>query len=434
MEIGSPNFSGPPPRKYVVMLEDCASDTAVDEVQRALGCPLTNSKELGSELRAQNIYEQGEGIFFKFLDIAVVENIDPNRLDMAVRSTAPIVHYELERRFRPVTELEQLAQIKATLNRLQEQVLALEDALTTVPESEPSTSPVNRLTTWGLNAMGLKASRYNGLGIKTAVLDTGIFKNHPDFKDRAINGKSFIPGESWDRDGSGHGTHCTGILCGGKSDQNGRYYSVAPQVDLHVGQVLDSEGNGLTSGLIDGIDWALSQDCRVISLSLGAPVGVGIGPNPLFERVGRKALEKNCLIVAAAGNESRRRERDPVPVNSPADAESIMAVAALDRRLRVASFSNAGINSGTGGRVDIAAPGVEVYSAFSQLANGGSLYRSLNGTSMATPHVAGLAALYMEQFPRLSAEAIWLKMERNAQFLDGQNFLDVGHGLAKAIS
>ncbi|MEM8584253.1 MAG: S8 family serine peptidase [Bacteroidota bacterium] len=418
-------------KRYVLVLSDGAKAEDLTAVQQAIDCSFTHSADLGSGFRAKQVYDSGKGVYFQYLNTAVVENIDPARLEAAVRSDSPIIYFEPERLFRTVGPLEQLAAIRASLAELQRQIAELEETLSKPDEDLISTDP--RPSTWGLNAMGLAQTPLTGRGISLAVLDTGIFRNHPDFRNLQINGKSFVDGEEWDGDLNGHGTHCAGTICGDKSDQNGRYYSVARGVSLFVGQVLDRMGNGLTSSLIDGIDWALSQGCRIISLSLGAEVRPGDRPSLLFERIGQRALEKNCLIVAAAGNESRRNERPPRPVNSPADAQSIMAVAALNRRLSIADFSNAGINDQTGGGVDVAAPGVDIYSAYSQLAPGGGLYRSLDGTSMAVPHVVGLAALYMEQFPDLTAEDIWQKLVDTAQSLDRQEAIDVGAGLARMI-
>ncbi|MEL6669348.1 MAG: S8 family serine peptidase [Bacteroidota bacterium] len=419
--------------RYVVVLSNHASDSEIVAAQQALDCAFTHSSDLNKNLKAQQVYDQGKAVYFQYLDAAVLEGVDPDRLAAAVRSDSPVLHFEAERIFRPVGPLEQLEAIKATLANLQNQILDLEQVLsaTNSPTLEPVVEP--RPGTWGLNVMGLSRTAFTGKGVAVAVLDTGIFRNHPDFRSVNIKGKSFVQNGEWDGDANGHGTHCAGTICGDKSDQNGRYYSVAPEVDLFVGQVLDRVGNGLTSGLIDGIDWALSKNCRIISLSLGAEARPGFGPSPLFERIGQRALERNCLIIAAAGNESQRSAGLVKPVNSPADAKSIMAVAALNRRLSVADFSNAGINDQTGGGVDLAAPGVDIYSAYSMLAPGGELYRSQDGTSMAVPHVAGLAALYMQRFPDLSAEEIWQKLTSNAQQLDRQEAIDVGAGLARLL-
>jgi len=136
-------------------------------------------------------------------------------------------------------------------------------------------------------------------------------------------------------------------------------------------------------------------------------------------------------LIAAAGNDSRRPHL-PRPVNTPANCESFMAVAALDKSMNVAHFSNAGINAKNGGKIDISAPGIGVYSSFSPNAKGNILYATLNGTSMASPHVAGLAALYIQAFPLLSASEIWKKLEKKAKRLKDQLIRDVGYGIVQA--
>jgi subtilisin family serine protease len=165
-------------------------------------------------------------------------------------------------------------------------------------------------------------------------------------------------------------------------------------------------------------------------MSLSGPVDIGASPSPAFERIGRRALQRNCLIVAAAGNDSRRPGQMPRPVGSPANAESILSVAAVDRELRVADFSNAGINAGSGGRVDVCGPGVGIYSSHSRLARGREAYQTKNGTSMAAPHVAGIAAILLQRNPSLTAAELWLKLEKTALPIDGP-VRDFGQGLAR---
>ncbi|MEO0470561.1 MAG: S8 family serine peptidase [Bacteroidota bacterium] len=241
-----------------------------------------------------------------------------------------------------------------------------------------------------------------------------------------------MPGEAWDADGNGHGTHCAGTAVGKLAHTNGMRYGIADEAILYVGKVLSNAGSGSTSGIIDAIDWAIEKGCRVISMSLGSSVRKGEGPSASFERAGRRAIRNNCLLIAAAGNDSRRPGLI-VPVSSPANAESIMAVGAVDEDMIVASFSNGGLNDNDGGRVDLVAPGVRVFSAYSLQSPGGKRYKELNGTSMATPHVAGIAAQYCEAYPDLTALEIWLKLEKNALALNHQLKRDVGQGLVQAL-
>ena len=202
-------------------------------------------------------------------------------------------------------------------------------------------------STWGLKAAGVINSNFTGKGIRVAVLDTGLDLNHPDFVGRTIKTKSFITGEPV-QDGNRHGTHCIGTSCGNR-DNNGRRYGVAHEAVIYVGKVLSNAGSGATTGILSGMEWAITSKCRVISMSLGNLVTT---PSPAYENAGRRALQNGCLIVAAAGN-----NRPNSTVGQPANSASIMAVGAVDNRLRLASFS-CGAGSTLGAKVDIAGPGV----------------------------------------------------------------------------
>jgi subtilisin family serine protease len=274
--------------------------------------------------------------------------------------------------------------------------------------------------TWGLRATGVDTTQATGEGIKLAVLDTGFEADHPDFAGRTVTTKSFIDGETAD-DGHGHGTHCIGTSSGPAKPAEGRRYGVAPGVEVFAGKVLNNEGSGEDAGILAGIEWAISNGCRVISMSLGADVRE---PSATYEAVGRRALEAGTLIVAAAGNNANR-PGDPGFVGIPANSVSIMAVAALDSSLEIAEFS-AGSGAGEGAAVDIAGPGVDVYSTWLMPER----YNTISGTSMATPHVAGLAALW-SQTSGDSGQALWTTVVGAARKLE-LPASDVGAGLAQA--
>ncbi|MGK3961853.1 S8 family serine peptidase [Sorangium sp. So ce118] len=273
--------------------------------------------------------------------------------------------------------------------------------------------------TWGLQAIGADRSSFTGEGVRIAILDTGFDMIHPDFEQRRIVTHAVVEQEV--DDWYGHGTHTAGTACG-PVPSTVRFsisprYGVAPKAELHVCKVLNNCGVGTDGTILAGINWALEQRCRIISLSLGSfsaqPLGV-------YEAAGRRALELNALIVAAAGNDSKRHQGlGPDPCLSPANAASILSVAALDPSLAVAYFSN-------GGKVDIAAPGTSVYSSYSCQS-----YRCLDGTSMATPHVAGVAALLMQAHPNATAGEIRTMLTSTARKLDAGPS-DVGAGLVQA--
>lgn len=244
--------------------------------------------------------------------------------------------------------------------------------------------------TWGLTLTRVTASQQSGRGIRIAVLDTGLDLRHPDFAAREVISQSFVRGETAE-DTLGHGTHCIGTAAGPLRPSNGGpRYGVAYGAQIYAGKVLDSTGTGGDAGILAGIDWAVGAGCQVVSLSLGAAVSPGESFSQVFEAAARRAAQQGTLIVAAAGNESERPSFI-APVGHPANCPSIVAVGALDQQLRVAEFSNGGLTSG-GGEVNLAAPGVGILSAWPMPTR----TRTISGTSMATPHVAGIAALFAE--------------------------------------
>jgi subtilisin family serine protease len=278
--------------------------------------------------------------------------------------------------------------------------------------------------TWGVRAVGADVSPYTGKGIRIAVLDTGLDLSHPDFSGRAIETRSFVEGQSV-QDGNGHGTHCAGIAAGPAAPAAQPRYGVAGEAELYVGKVLNDEGSGGDGGILEGIDWAVEHGCHIVSMSLGSPVEPGQGHSAVFEAVARRALAAGTLIVAAAGNESHRPE-SVAPVGHPANCPSILAVAAVDEALRVAPFSCGGL-AGEGGEVDIAAPGVDVLSAWPAP----ELHHRISGTSMATPFVAGVAALHAQADPAARAARLGERLAQSAQALSDPA-RDVGAGLARA--
>jgi subtilisin family serine protease len=267
--------------------------------------------------------------------------------------------------------------------------------------------------TWGLVATKVLQSKFTGKGVRIAILDTGMDLDHPDFTGRTIVSKSFIPGQA-PQDDNGHGTHCAGTACGPRSPVLGRRYGIASDAELYIGKVLSNRGTALGRSTLAGIEWAVSNKCDIISMSLGSQVQPGQTYLQAFEATARQALRNGSLIVAAAGNDSRRSQGLVKPVSSPANCPSILAVAAVDTALNVADFSNGATNPE--GRVDIAAPGVEVYSSAPEPAATPQppYYRkwapqndTLSGTSMATPHVAGILALLKQENPHLNASELW---------------------------
>lgn len=276
--------------------------------------------------------------------------------------------------------------------------------------------------TWGLQATGVDRSRLAGSGVRIAILDTGFDMQHPDFLTRGIVSQSFITGIETAQDDNGHGTHCLGTLGGPRIPGETPRYGIATDAQLFVGKVMKENGKGREGDILHGIGWAIQNNCRIVSLSLGKPVARGESPDTDYEEIGAVALRRNCLLIAAAGNDSDR-PRSIKPVELPANSRTILAVGAINRRLELYPESNGGLNP-DGGGIDLVGPGVEVRSS-KRLP---TRYGNNTGTSMAAPHIAGIAALLMEADPTATAEQIWTRLTQTARRLPLPSS-DVGSGL-----
>jgi subtilisin len=268
----------------------------------------------------------------------------------------------------------------------------------------PSAAAVDLLATWGLVATKVMNSRYSGAGIKLAVLDTGLDLTHPDFAGRQIVTKNFVGDGVPFHDGYGHGTHCTGTASGPAHPQKGPRYGIANQCLIFAGRVLDDNGSGGDFNILQGIDWAIENGCELISLSVGAPWMPSDPPfSQAYESAAQHALAAGCLLVVAAGNEAGD-PRYVGAVGTPGNSPSVLTVAAVDTTFATAPFSNRVEADAPGVKgPDLAGPGVDVYSAW-PVADG--QYKTISGTSMATPHVAGIGALCAEANPGIRGQAL----------------------------
>jgi subtilisin len=268
--------------------------------------------------------------------------------------------------------------------------------------------------TWGLRACKVPSSNFDGNGIKVAVLDTGFDLGHPEFAGRPIVSNTFVGQPVQDL--HGHGTHTAGTACGPQSPPGPlQRYGIAFRGRMFIGKVLTNSGSGTQAQVLAGMNWAIANRCEVISMSLGAQ----IPPQPSYTAAGAAALGAGCLIVAAAGNASSR-PGNIQPAGAPANSPTIVSVGALDSSLRVASFSN-------GGKVDIAGPGVNTFSSWPRPQS----HNTISGTSMATPHVAGCAALWAQSNTSLRGIALRAKLTSTAKHLP-LPATDVGAGLVQA--
>ena len=243
---------------------------------------------------------------------------------------------------------------------------------------------------WGGNEKALDVTGNAGLGIQVAVLDTGIDYTHPDLDENYIGGYDFVNGDNDPLDDNGHGTHVSGTIA---AEDNGvGVLGVAPLVDLLAVKVLDARGSGSTAGVIAGIEWAVDAGAEVISMSLGSS-----SYSSSLEAACDAAYNSGVLIVASAGNNGDGNS-GTTEVNYPAAYGSVIAVSATNSGDGIASFSN------SGSFVEIAAPGVNILSTMPTydvtLTSTGppprrysNNYDDMSGTSMACPHVSGVAAL-----------------------------------------
>jgi subtilisin family serine protease len=304
---------------------------------------------------------------------------------------------------------------------------------------------------WGVGAVGADASKFDGSGVTVAVLDTGIDDKHPAFTGLALVQQDFTGSGNGDR--KGHGTHCAATTFG---RDVGRRIGVGRGVSRAlIGKVLDDGGRGTTAMAFDGLQWAVNQGAKIVSMSLGFNfpgmveklIATGWPPAlaastaleayrknlRLFDRQmallrAQREIGRDVLIVAATGNESRRQveARFRVAAALPSAADDVVSVGALGRKpggLQVAHFSNT--------LPTVSAPGVDITSAWP----GGGL-KTISGTSMACPHVAGVAALWWQSLGAIAnAETVRAKLIATAdrrRMAAGYDHTDVGYGLVQA--
>lgn len=274
--------------------------------------------------------------------------------------------------------------------------------------SEPTVAELPRarwdlhVATKAVNLPDVWAQGFKGKGIGVAVLDTGMAP-HRDYQDRIVAFKDIVNGRTDPYDDRGHGTHVAGILAGNGAASGGKYCGAAPEASLIGVKVMNAAGQGQISDIIQGVQWAVENkeryNIRVINMSLGAAPEVPLKKDPLVAAVD-KATQAGILVVAAAGN------RGPYPntIDTPASAPSVLAVGAtIDYRTPDLSDDKVAWYSGSGPtsfdrltKPDVVAPGTYIICPD---ANGG--YASDTGTSMATPLVAGIAALMIQARPQV---------------------------------
>ncbi len=288
------------------------------------------------------------------------------------------------------------------------------------PTPTPTLAPSQTIP-WGISRIFAPEawSISSGSGIKVAVVDTGVNRSHPDLKNNLdlAGCLNFISSFRTCEDDNGHGTHVAGTIAA--EDNSFGVVGVAPKAKIYALKVLDRNGSGYLSDIIEALDWAIQNKIQVVNMSLGTSSDV-----TSFHDAVQRVNTSGIVQVAAAGNNSGA-------VIYPAAYPEVIAVSAVDKTDTIASWSS------RGPEVDLAAPGVDIYSTYLS-----STYKTLSGTSMASPHVAGTVALLLTQIPKCdydgngvcSPAEVEQRLESTAQDLGSPGRDDLyGAGLVNAL-
>jgi subtilisin family serine protease len=274
----------------------------------------------------------------------------------------------------------------------------------------------------------------DGRGIKVAVLDTGVDATHPDLVGKIAEARDFS-GSPDTTDHFGHGTHVAATVAGTGAASGGTRKGVAYGAQLLIGKVLDDSGSGYESGIIEGMEWAAAAGARVVNMSLGG--SATDGTDPMSAAVDRISNQSGTLFVVAAGNEGA-----DYTVGTPGAATSALTVGAVDRDDALADFSSRGPRVGDLGlKPEITAPGVDIVAARAAGTEMGTVvddfYTAASGTSMATPHVAGAAAILAQQHPDWTGAQLKDGLVSTARTVAGTSVFSQGAGrvdVARAVT
>lgn len=263
-------------------------------------------------------------------------------------------------------------------------------------------------------------ARSTGRGVTVAIVDTGIDTGHPDLKGNLVPGYNSLTRNSNARDDNGHGTHCAGIT-GAMAGNNEGITGIAPGAKLMPIKVLAADGGGSDASVAEGIVWAVDRGAKVVSLSLGGP-----GESRVMRDAVNYALGKGAVVVAAMGNDGTNDQ------SFPAAYPGVIAVGASDAADKIADFSQ------WGNWITVAAPGVNIMSTLPTYRVDGLplRYGSMDGTSMATPAVAGLAALLKSVHASATPAQVKARIEQTADKVGGQRGFNpyFGHGRINAAA
>ena len=275
---------------------------------------------------------------------------------------------------------------------------------------------------------------YDGSGITIAVIDTGIDASHPDLQGKVIGWKDFVNGKTSPYDDNGHGTHVSSIAAGTGAASNGKYKGMAPGAKLVGVKVLSGEGSGSVSDIIAGVDWVIQNKdkygIRVINLSLGGSQSSD-GTDSLSQEVD-KAWEAGIVVCVAAGNSGP----DKYTIGSPAAAPEVITVGAVDKNDVITDFSSRGPTADNRLKPEVVAPGnwiIAARASGTQLTDVtiGDYYVAAPGTSMATPHVAGISALILQAHPDWTPDQVKKALIETADIVKPDEIADIAYGAGR---
>jgi len=325
------------------------------------------------------------------------ENLDPSFKNVETLTVAPIQMMTV-----PASSVKDISLMENVSRITYDQ---------TVYKSDSSVNHSNSSDPWNQEMIGTFDAWDEGVtgqGVKVAVLDTGFNRDHNDIS--FTGGHSVFESSNWYEDHDGHGTHVAGII---GANQNSPAAGTAPGVELYGVKIYDKEETTSISNLLNGLNWAIDNNMDIISLSSGYE-----NENPAVHAVIKLAESSGILVVAASGNIKDSSNTD---VDFPAAHSEVIAVSNLDSNRSIVSDSKRGEQN------ELAAPGLQILGLG---IDGPDSFRTMSGTSQATPHVAGIAALLMQKYPEESAAQIRARMAEKARDL-GEEGRDpiYGYGL-----
>lgn len=294
-----------------------------------------------------------------------------------------------------------------TISDAQRKALQMSPEVESVSYDMPVQSSAQTIS-YGYEKVGMKnlvPSTLKGNGVKIGVLDSGIDAHHPDLQKRVVGGTCTMtivnaagcPNSFYDD--AGHGTHVAGIIAANNNTFG--TVGVAPSASLYAIKVLDEYGEGSTSTLIAGVEWAIKQKLDILNISITSPIY-----EIAMEEVLQKAYNAGILVVGAAGNTGPPVSGSDSSVEYPAKFDSVIAVSSIDQYDKIDKLSS------LGKEIELTAPGVKINSTYPD-----STYTALSGTSMAAPYVSGMAALYKEKYPEMTNKQIRALLQKNAKDL-----------------